>query len=215
MTIRVFGLTGGVASGKSTVARRISALGVPVIDADEVARDVVLPGSEGLAAVVAEFGDVLAFDGSLDRKRLGARVFADVAARRRLEAILHPRIAAETARRIGELEARGVELACYDAALLVENGLQRAFRPLVVVALSRAAQRRRLMRRELIDADEADRRVDAQLPLEAKVAAADIVLDNEGTVEDLMAAVDRLVADLRRDAPPTPNDARRASSEGS
>jgi len=86
---------------------------------------------------------------------------------------------------------------------------------LVVVALSRAAQRRRLMRRELIDADEADRRVDAQLPLEAKVAAADIVLDNEGTVEDLMAAVDRLVADLRRDAPPTPNDARRASSEGS
>jgi dephospho-CoA kinase len=198
MTIRVFGLTGGVASGKSTVARRLAELGVHVIDADEVARDVVRPGSDGLAAVVAEFGDVLAPDGSLERKRLGARVFGDVAARRRLEALLHPRIAAETARRIAELDARGVELACYDAALLVENGLQGAFRPLVVVALSRAAQRERLMRREGIDAAEADRRIDAQLPLEAKVAAADVVLDNEGSIESLLAAVDRLVGELRR-----------------
>lgn len=197
MTTRVFGLTGGVASGKSTVAQRLRERGIPVIDADEVARDVVRPGTDGLAAVVSAFGDVLASDGTLDRKRLGERVFADPEARRRLEGILHPRIAAETARRIADLDARGVEFACYDAALLVERGLYEAFRPLVVVSLPREQQRERLMAREGISATEADRRIDTQLPLEKKLAVADVVLDNRGTRDELVVAVDRFVDELR------------------
>src|SRR2546428_126130 len=109
MPIRVFGLTGGVASGKSAVAARLRERGVEVIDADQVARDVVRPGEPALAEIAAEFGaQVLAADGTLDRKRLGAMVFADAAARKRLEAITHPRISAETARRVAELGARGV-----------------------------------------------------------------------------------------------------------
>lgn len=199
-SIRVFGLTGGVASGKTAVASHLRARGVDVIDADEVARDVVRPGSEGLRDVVTAFGDVLAADGTLDRKRLGAIVFADETARRTLEAILHPKIAAETARRIEALRARGVTLACYDAALLVERDLQDAFRPLVVVAVPRDLQRERLMRRDGIDAAEADRRIDAQLPLERKVAVADHVLDNSGTLEDLHRAIDRVLERIRSEA---------------
>jgi len=197
MTIRVFGLTGGVASGKSAVASRLRAHGVPVIDADEVARAVVQPGTPGLAEVIAAFGDVLSADGSLDRKRLGALVFADDAARKRLEGLLHPRIAAETARRLRELEGEGVDLACYDAALLVERGLQEGFRPLVVVALPRERQRDRLMARDGLDAAEADRRIDAQLPLEEKLAVADYVIDNRGTLEELEREVARVVAAIR------------------
>lgn len=188
--MKVFGLTGGVASGKSAVAARLRVRGVHVVDADEVSRAVVRPGSEGLSEVVAEFGDVLAGDGTLDRKRLAEIVFADSGARSRLEAILHPRIAAETARRLAELDAQGVDLACYDAALLVERGMQDAFRPLVVVAVPRDVQRSRLMRREAIEADEAERRIDAQLPLERKVAVADFVIDNTGSFEDLERRVD-------------------------
>jgi dephospho-CoA kinase len=194
--MRVFGLTGGVASGKSAVAARLRARGVAVIDADQVARDVVVPGSDGLAEVVAAFGDVLAGDGTLDRKRLGAVVFADAGARQRLEAILHPRIAAETARRLAELDASGVEIACYDAALLVERGLHATFRPLVVVAVPREVQRARLMQRDGIDAAEAERRIDSQWPLERKVAVADFVIDNRGTLEELDGKVDRVLASI-------------------
>jgi dephospho-CoA kinase len=194
MAIRVFGLTGGVASGKSVVAARLRERGVEVIDADQVARDVVRPGTDGLAEIATTFGnDVIAPNGSLDRAALGRLVFADEARRKTLEAILHPRIAAETARRIAELDARGVALACYDAALLVERGLQDAFRPLVVVSLPRDLQRERLMRREGIDAGEADRRIDAQSPLDRKVAVADYVIDNRGSVEELRREVDRVL----------------------
>ncbi len=121
--MHVFGLTGGIASGKSTVAKLFVEAGVPVVDADEVARAVVQPGSDGLAAVVAAFGEaVLLPDGTLDRKGLGARVFADAGARATLNGILHPRIAAESGRRIAELDAQGFSLACYDAALIVDGG---------------------------------------------------------------------------------------------
>ncbi|MBM4358231.1 MAG: dephospho-CoA kinase [Deltaproteobacteria bacterium] len=200
--MRVFGLTGGVASGKSAVAACLRARGVDVIDADQVSRDVVVPGSEGLAEVVAAFGDVLAADGTLDRKRLGQQIFADADARKRLEAILHPRIAAETARRLASLAGRGVELACYDAALLVERGLHATFRPLLVVAVPREVQRARLLRRDGIDAAEADRRIDSQLPLEAKVAAADFVIDNRGSLDELEHQVDRVLASIRTWEPP-------------
>ena len=133
--MRVFGLTGGIASGKSAVAARFAQRGLPVVDADAVAREVVEPGTDGLAAVVEAFGrEVLAADGSLDRKRLAASVFGDPKKVARLNAITHPRIAALSAKKMSDLGARGEPLACYEAALLVENGLAEAFRPLVVVS---------------------------------------------------------------------------------
>ena len=178
--MRVFGLTGGIASGKSAVLEVFRARGLATVDADEMARLVVAPGSEGLAAVVAAFGDdVRGKDGALDRKRLAEIVFADPTARRRLNAITHPRVAAASQARFVELEAKGFTLGCYDAALLVENGLADAFRPLVVVAAPRDLQKARLVARDGMTPQEADARLDAQAPLEAKLAAADVVIWND------------------------------------
>lgn len=189
--MHLFGLTGGIASGKSAVAARFRARGVPVIDADVLARDVVLPGTPGLAAVVEAFGArVLGPDGALDRKRLGDLVFADEAARRRLNAVLHPRIAQAGLERAAELSAQGEPLACYEAALLVENGLADAFRPLVVVAASPAVQAARVGARDALDRESALARIAAQIPVEEKVRAADLVITNEGTLEALMTAAD-------------------------
>ena len=196
--MRVFGLTGGIASGKSTVAKIFVEQGVPVVDADAIARAVVVPGSDGLAAVVAEFGEgLLAADGTLDRKLLGAQVYSDASARERLNAILHPRIAAESARRMAALEGT-TELACYDAALLVERGLADAFRPLVVVAASPATQRARLLTRDGLSEAEADARVAAQAPVEVKVAAADYVIENDGSLAELRARALAVLASIRK-----------------
>lgn len=189
--MHVFGLTGGIASGKSAVAARLRERGVPVIDADVLAREVVSPGSEGVAAVAAELGaDVLAADGSLDRKKVAALVFGDEAKLGRLNAILHPRIAALSARRTAELAGRGEPLACYEAALLVENGLADAFRPLVVVAAPEAAQIARASARDATDEASVRARIAAQLPLAEKVRAADVVVHNDGSLEDLRARAD-------------------------
>src|SRR5258706_12632864 len=122
--VRVIGLTGGIAAGKSTVARIFAELGAPVVDADQLAREVVAPGQPALDEIVRAFGlGVLDASGALDRKQLGAIVFADEDKRRALNAITHPRIAAVTQARLAELRARGETLAIYEAALLVENGI--------------------------------------------------------------------------------------------
>ncbi len=198
MTIRVFGLTGGVASGKSTVAAMVRQLGIDVIDADALAREVVAVGSEGLAEIVRAFGPkVLSPDGSLDRKGLGRLVFSDPKARLELNGIVHPRIGAETKAQVAQLEAAGVSLACYEAALLVENGLADTFRPLVVVALGPELQRSRLTVRDRIAEQEADERLASQLPLADKVAAADYVIDNAGPRSQLASRVAEVVADIR------------------
>jgi len=193
----LFGLTGGLASGKSTVAARFRAQGVPVIDADGLAREVVEPGTAGLAAVVEAFGrEVLGPDGSLDRAVLAERVFADPAKRARLNAILHPRIGALTAERAQALAVSGERLACYEAALLVENGLADAFRPLVVVALPEPLQVARAMARDGTTEEAVRKRIAAQLPLADKVAVADYVIDSSGDrasterrADDVLAAV--------------------------
>ncbi len=198
MALTLFGLTGGVASGKSTVAARFRARGLDVIDADRVARDVVAPGTPGLAEVVAAFGDgVLAADGSLDRGLLRERVFNDGAARAQLNGVLHPLIASETRRRAAALEARGVRLACYEAALLVENGLADAFRPLVVVSLPAPLQRLRLTERDGVSGEQADKIIAAQMPLADKVRLADYVIDNAGDLAALLAQADRVLDAIR------------------
>jgi dephospho-CoA kinase len=187
----LFGLTGGIASGKSAVAQRFAERGVPIIDADVLAREVVQLGTSGLAEVVRAFGPgVLAEDGSLDRKALAARVFGDEEKRKSLNAILHPRITALTMQRAQDLGQRGEPLACYDAALLVENGVADAFRPLVVVSAPVDVQIARIVARDGATAEEAKARIAAQMPLAAKVALADYVIDNRGTLADLRSKAD-------------------------
>jgi dephospho-CoA kinase len=190
----VFGLTGGLASGKSTVAARFAARGVPVLDADVSARRVVEPGSEGLAAVTAAFGaDLVDAAGALDRKALGARVFGDDAARKKLEGILHPRIQAVMLAWKAELEALGVPIACYEAPLLIEVGLADVLRPLVVVSAPPEAQIRRAVERDGLTEDAARARLAAQLPLETKVKKADFVIENAGSKAELVARADAVL----------------------
>lgn len=193
--MRVIGLTGGIASGKSTAAKILVELGARVVDADQIARDVVAPGQPALAEIVARFGsEYLLPDGTLDRKRLGAHVFADSDERRKLNAITHPRIAAETQARLSQLREAGEPLAVYEAALLVENGAQAGLDGLIVVACAEPTQRARLMARDGLSAEEADARMAAQLPLAQKVAVANWVIDSNGTLAETRAATGRVWA---------------------
>lgn len=198
---RVIGLTGGIASGKSTVSAMLRALGAHVIDADEVARQVVAPGSPALAEIAAQFGpDVLLPDGTLDRKKLGARVFADADARRALERITHPRIGAATQQEIARLSAAGVDPIIYDAALIVENRLYAWMQGLIVVSVPHEVQVARLMIRDDIDEAAAEARIAAQLPLADKVAVATEVVDNSGVLGETEAQVRALWARLQEGA---------------
>lgn len=192
--VHLFGLTGGIASGKSAVAARLSARGVPVIDADAIAREVVRKGSPALAEIAAALGDdVIGADGELDRKKVADRVFSDPEKRLALNAITHPRIAALSMERAAEHGARGEPLVCYEAALLVENGLADALRPLVVVAAPEEVQARRAAARDGVPVEHARARIAAQMPLAAKVKAADHVIENVGTLDELAAAADRVL----------------------
>jgi dephospho-CoA kinase len=188
MAVPVVGLTGGIASGKSTVARAFAQRGIPVVDADVLAREVVAPGSDGLAAVVDTFGSgVLLQDGTLDRKKVGELVFADPALRIKLNAILHPRIALLSAQRLSE--PRDVPYVIYEAPLIVENGLHHGMHALVVVALDISAQIERVMARDGLDREAAEARLRAQAPLERKLAAATYVIDNGKPLSELSPQV--------------------------
>ena len=201
MALTVFGLTGGIGSGKSTVASLLRERGVPVVDADELSREAVAPGSPGLAEVVQAFGpEVVAADGSLDRKRLGALVFSDELARKRLNSLTHPRVRQLSAERFARLAEQGVSLAGYDVPLLFEVGLDAVLRPTVVVVSSEANQLARIMARDGLSEAEARARIAAQLPLPEKRRRADHVLDNDGSIADLAVQVDELLHELRASA---------------
>ena len=191
--MRIIGLTGGIASGKSTVARLLVARGARVIDADQLARQVVAPGTPGLAEVVEAFGtQVLGPDGALDRAALGERVFGDEAARRRLEAITHPRIAARFLQETERAAEQGVPVLVYEAALLVESGARAAVQELVVVAATPEVQVARVAARDGLGEAAARARIAAQAPLKEKLAVADHVIKNEGSLAELEAQVQRL-----------------------
>ena len=185
------GLTGGIGSGKSTVSAQLAALGAVVVDADVVAREVVQPGTPGLAAVVDRFGaDVLADDGTLDRPALGRLVFADPAALRDLEAVTHPAIWARTAELVAS--ARPEAVVVHDMPLLVEKGMTGEYHLVVVVGASEEARTRRLVEARGMTAQDARARIAAQADDEARRAAADVWLPNEGSTQALRAAVLRL-----------------------
>lgn len=186
----IYGLTGGIAAGKSTVARLFEALGARVVDADQLAREVVLPGSEGLAEITQTFGeDVLASDGSLDRKKLGALVFGDDEKRRALEQITHPRIAQLSMQRMAEIANSDAPYGLYEAALLVEKGTYKMMAGLIVVASSDAAQLARVMARDSLDEASARARIAAQMPQSQKVAVAQWVIWNDSDLDALRARV--------------------------
>jgi dephospho-CoA kinase len=194
--VLLVGLTGGIGSGKSTVARMLEERGAVVFDADLLAREAVEPGTPGHAAVIERFGaDVLAPGGELDREALASIVFADPAARRDLEQIVHPEVR--------RLFAEGSEayhdtdrIVVFSAPLLVESGMHTAFEILVVVSATVATQIQRLMRQRGMSEPAIRARIDAQAPLEDKAAVADFLVDNEGTLAELQSQVERLWQDL-------------------
>ena len=185
------GLTGGIASGKSTVSRQLAELGCAVIDADLLAREVVAPGEPAWQEIVATFGrEVLRPDETLDRARLGALVFADAARRKRLEAITHPAIHARRQAALAALAARGFDgLVIQDAALLIEVGGAAHVDRLVVVYAGPEVQLERLMRRDGLDRTEAERRLGSQMPLGDKVRLAHYVIDSSDSREETAAQV--------------------------
>jgi dephospho-CoA kinase len=193
------GLTGGIGAGKSEVSRRLAAQGAVVIDADLIAREVVEPGTEGLAEVVAAFGpEVLTPGGALDRARLGDIVFADPELRSKLNAIVHPRVA----RRMAELERAagpGV-IVVHDVPLIAENGRAGAYDVVVVVDAPPKIQAERLVRRRGMTREQARARMAAQASREQRLAIADIVIDNSGSLAELDRQVGDLWAQLRRRA---------------
>lgn len=191
------GLTGGIAAGKSAVAVRLVELGAVLIDADVIAREVVEPGTEGLAAIVGAFGpDVLDAGGRLDRPRLGRIVFADSPARERLNAIVHPLVRAEAARirdRAAAAETAGRPVVLVqDIPLLVETGQAGSFDVVVTVQAPHAERIRRMVQDRGMDAEDAAARIAAQATDEERAAVSDVVLENAGTTAELLAAVDSL-----------------------
>ena len=194
--MRIWGLTGNIGAGKSAVARLLAARGIPVVDADQVAREVVSPGRPALREIAARFPGVVGPAGGLDRKALAARVFGDPAERQALNQIVHPRIAEEVARRMRELERAGRPVAVYEAALIVENGQHLGLDGLIVVTASEAVQLARLRLRDGLSEEEARARIAAQLPAAEKVRHAAVVIENLGSEAELEAQVDRLVARL-------------------
>ena len=191
------GLTGGIGSGKSAVTRLLAEHGAVVVDADLVAREVVEPGTEGLAKVVAEFGEqVLKPDGTLDRPALGALVFADPEKLAALNSIVHPLIGQRTAELLEQARASGARVLVHDVPLLVESHLAEAYDAVVVVAADPETQLHRLTTLRGMSEQEARQRIAAQAPLADKLAVATHVISNDGPIEELAPQVDRVWADL-------------------
>jgi dephospho-CoA kinase len=193
--IRV-GLTGGIATGKSYVVRQFREAGVPVVDSDVLARDAVAPGTPALAAIVTRFGADVIRAGELDRARLGDIVFRDADARRDLEAIVHPVVRRGVAEFFRAL-APDTPLAIADIPLLYETHGERGFDKIIVVACAPETQLARIMARDGLTRDAAERRVAAQLPVEEKVRRADYVIRTDGPYEETNAQVATVLAALR------------------
>jgi len=193
------GLTGSIASGKSTVARRLKDRGIPVIDLDKVGHEVLRKRHEAFEPVVEAFGpEILGKDGEIDRRKLGALVFADPAARGRLNEIVHPRIRDEETRRVEAMAEAGETAVATEAALLIETGQRKRFDFFVVVGCAPEVQITRLMKRDGCTLEEAKQRISSQLSFEEKKVEADWVIDTSGDKETTLAEADRLAEEIRR-----------------
>jgi len=191
--MRIIGLTGGIASGKTSVATMLERLGAPVVDADLLAREVVEPGQPALAAIRDAFGPgVVNPDGTLNRAALGEVVFTDPVARRTLEGITHPAIRALADAKLATLREAGAQVVFYVAPLLIEVGLAARMDQVWVVYLDRERQLERLMARDGLGREAAQQRIDSQMPMEEKRRLADLVIDNSGSREELTRQVERI-----------------------
>ncbi len=193
--MKLYGLTGGIATGKSTVTALLREAGLHVIDADALAREAVLPGTPALAEIAARFEGVVE-NGVLNRSKLGALVFNDGEARAALNAIVHPRVRELAAQKTAALEAQGIDLAIYDAALLIENRLHEGMNGVILVTTPLDVQLRRLMARDGIDEAAARARIASQLPQAEKEKHATWLIDNGGTREETLRQVEALVLTL-------------------
>ncbi len=187
--MKLVGLTGGVGSGKSTVAEMMRELGADVVDADEATHAVYEPGNPGFDAVVREFGEAYVDSGRIDRSRLGELVFRDDDARRRLNSIVHPLVRDWMAQRTAEAAERGVEVVVQDVPLLFENGLERLFSTVVLVYVPEDVQVERLVSGRGFTAERARAMIAAQMPIENKRGLAHHVINNSGTREETLAQV--------------------------
>lgn len=195
--MKIYGLTGGIAAGKSEASRRFVELGIPVIDADRVGHEVIEPGGAAEQAVLDAFGEDILTQGRIDREKLGPIVFADPEARMKLNRIVHPAIGRETARRFAALSEEGHAAAIYDAPLLAEDGaLRGGMAGLILVNCPREERLRRLVRLRGMSEEEALRRIGAQTPPEKKIPLATWVVENTGSIEDLRAHVDAIAKEL-------------------
>jgi dephospho-CoA kinase len=194
--MKLYGLTGGIASGKSTVAAMFRQLGTPVIDADQIARDLVSPASPLLGQIAERWPGAIQRDGTLDRAWLGRRVFTQPEERQALEALMHPAIQQEVARRVAVLAAQGLPWALYDAALIFEKRLDRNLDGVVLVSALPETQVRRLGKRDGLTEEEAWQRIGTQMPLEEKIARADHVIDTETSLQQTQQRVHEVWAAL-------------------
>ena len=184
--MKLVGLTGGIASGKSTVAAILKRLGAAIINADELSRDVVQPGQDAWKEIVENFGtDILQEDKTLDRKKLRKIVFDNPEARKKLEAIIHPKVRALAEQRIRELAAAGHAIIVYEVPLLFEGQLHHWLRPVILVACNTNMQKKRLQDRDRLTTMEAQQHIDAQMSLEEKRKLADYIIENNGSLEEL------------------------------
>lgn len=186
----IIGLTGGIASGKSTVSKKLARLGAAIIDADCIAREIVEPGQTAWAQIVAYFGkDILLQDGTIDRKKLGRHIFSDAEKRHKLEEITHPEIRTRIRRELAVAREAGRAVAVLDIPLLIEAGWMDMVQQLWLVYIERDIQLERLMRRDNLTAQEAEQRLAAQMSLEDKRKFADVIIDNGGPPEDTEAQI--------------------------
>ena len=196
--MKLVGLTGGIASGKSTVAEILKRQGAAIINADVLAREVVEPGHQAWTEIVNTFGTaVLQPDRALDRQKLRAIIFDDPAARKKIESIIHPQVRALAEQRIREHAAAGYAVIVYEVPLLFEGNLQEWLRPVILVACDVDTQRNRLQSRDNLSAAQAQKHIDAQMSLEEKRRLADYVIENNGSLEDLKRQVQAVLEKIK------------------
>jgi dephospho-CoA kinase len=196
--VKLVGLTGGIASGKSTVAKILQRLGAAIVNADDLAREVVLPGREAWKEVVAAFGvDILQTDQNLDRQKLRTLIFNQPEARKRLESIIHPRVRALAEERIRQYGAAGYPVVIYEVPLLFEGKLQEWLRPVILVACNLETQTARLQKRDHLARADAEKHIAAQMSLAEKRRLADYVIENNGSLADLERQTRQILEKLK------------------
>jgi dephospho-CoA kinase len=196
--MRTIGLTGGIASGKSTVSKMLSEMGAQVIDADALAREVVEPGTAALKEISRRFPGVVGADGRLDRAQLADRIFGQEQERLALNAIVHPRVQEAYSNKAHALAKQGTEVIIYDAALLLENGLDRKMDGVILVTVPREVQISRLIARNGLTRGEAEARIASQMPLEEKAKRATWLVDNSGDPAATRARIAAIWDEIRR-----------------